>query len=100
MRAREKKMSDYGMTQEEVDMIKKKCRSLSVQDKLDLLHAAISAAPGLEIYIYDSLTTGRGYDYINRRRPIPCKRDDFYAYQRKTIEALYRQKRLFGRWEY
>lgn len=86
-------------------MMKKKklkdfCRKMSQEDRLTLFQCTISAAPGLEVHIYDSLVFGVGYRTMeNMGRKIPAKEDDFYAYRRKTLACFYDRLRLFGRWK-
>ena len=100
MRTRYKSYSDYGIPMDLQKKLIVKCRSLEQQDRLHLFQSAISAAPGLEIPIYESLTTGIGYRTIlNTGKQIPAKEDDFYAYRRKTLATFYDRLRLFGRWK-
>ena len=100
MRTREKKISDYGISCDEEKKLKDFCRKMDAENRLILLQCAISAAPGLEVYIYDSLISGVGYRTMeNMGRKIPAKEDDFYAYRRKTLATFYDRLRLFGRWK-
>lgn len=99
MRTREKGMKDYNVPQEDYEELLKRCKKLNIEDGLHLFQCAISAAPGLEIAVYESITTGAGYrTIISRGRFIPCKEDDFYAYRRKTLATFYDRLRLFGKW--
>lgn len=86
------------MNKEEVERLKLYCQNANAEDRITLLNAAISAAPGIEVPIYDSLVNKIGYDRLNRIRPIHIKRDDFYGYQRKTLDEYKRLLTLFGRW--
>lgn len=99
MRARDKNYSDYGITDDEARRIKEYCQTASVEDKLTLFQCAISSAPGLEVEIYESLVSNIGYDKLSKRKNIPIKRDDFYGYQRKTLDEYRRLMTLFGRWK-
>lgn len=99
MRNRDKTYTDYGITQNEVKLIKEYCQTANVEDRLILLQCAISSAPGLEVEIYESLVENIGYDKLSKRRNIPIKRDDFYGYQRKVIDEYRRLLILFGRWK-
>lgn len=100
MRTRYKSYSDYGISMDLQKKLIVKCRNLEQQDRLHLFQSAISAAPGLEIPIYESLTTGSGYrTMLNIGKQIPAKEDDFYAYRRKTLATFYDRLRLFGRWK-
>lgn len=99
MRTRYKNYSNYGITEDEAKRIKEYCQTASVEDKLTLLQCAISSAPGLEVEIYESLVSNIGYDKLSKRKNIPIKRDDFYGYQRKTLDEYRRLMTLFGRWK-
>ena len=99
MRTRYKNYSDYGITDDESKRIKEYCQNASVEDKLTLFQCAISSAPGLEVEIYESLVDNIGYDKLSKRKNIPIKRDDFYGYQRKTLDEYRRLMTLFGRWK-
>lgn len=100
MRAREMSLEDYGVPIEDQGKLREYCKNAGKEDRVLLLQTAISSACGLEICIYDSLVTGKGYDVINRQRYIPAKKDDFYAYKRKTMAKYYEMLKLTGRWKY
>lgn len=99
MRTREKKLTDYGIPTEDIERLKFYCKKCNSDDRLLLFQSAISSAPGLEVSVYDSLVNGLGYERISRSRIIPAKKDDFYAYQRKTLAHFYNLLRLIGKWE-
>lgn len=100
MRTRYKKLSDYDVPPEDQSKLYEKCKKLSQEESLILFQCAISAAPGLEIAIYDSLVSSVGYRTMEKQGEfIPASEDDFYAYRRKTLGEFYRLLRLFGRWE-
>lgn len=95
MTLREKTYADYGLTENEVQQLKQHCRGMPDEEKQILMQAAASAAPGLEVYIYASLINGIGFDRLKRTEDIPlAKRDDFYAYQRATLDLFSRMKKL------
>lgn len=101
MRTREMSLADHGVFPGDEEKLKRYCRKLTVEERLRLFQCAISAAPGLEIHVYDSLTTGDGYRTLERRgRKISAKEDDFYAYRRKALAEFYDWLRLTGRWKY
>ncbi len=89
---------DYGVPREEQERLYSRCKSQDDEDKETLMQCAKSSAPGLESYIYDSLSNGKSYDAINKKRYIPAKIDDFYAYRRKAAAEFYRILKLCGRW--
>ena len=100
MRTREMSISDYNIPDSDYKKLLEYCRNMNVDDRLKLFQSAISAAPGLELPIYESLIMGVGYrTIIKQGRNIPAKEDDFYAYRRKTLATFYDRLRLFGRWK-
>lgn len=100
MRTRYKTYADYGMLKSDEEKTRERCLKASAEERLIILRCAISAAPGLEIAIYDSITSGFGYRTLLRMgRQIPAGEDDFYAYRRKTLAEISRYMRLLGRWK-
>jgi hypothetical protein len=98
MRARNRGYNEYGIPPDDVRRVRDYCRKMGREDRLRLFQCAISNAPGLELLIYESLTEGVGYDRLDRKRGVPAKSDDFYAYQRKTVAEFYDWLRMTGRW--
>ena len=70
MRARDRGYSEYGIQPDDVRRVRDYCRNME----------------------------GVGYDRLDRKRGVPAKSDDFYAYQRKTVAEFYDWLRLTGRW--
>ena len=100
MRNREKSLQDHGVFPGDEEKLKKRCHCLSIEERLRLFQCVISAAPGLEMPVYESLTTGVGYRTIaHRGYSIPVKEDDFYAYKRKALAEFYEWLRMTGRWK-
>ena len=100
MRTREMSMSDYNIPDDDYKKLIEYCRKMDMEDRLKLFQCAISAAPWLEIAIYESLISGVGYRTMEKQgKRIPAKEDDFYAYRRKTLATFYDRLRLFGRWK-
>lgn len=100
MRTRELNYESYGLFPGDADKVKEYCqRTLDPSDRIRLFQCALNAAPGLEMDIYESLTTGRGYRTIIKSRNIPAKEEDFYAYKRKAIAEFYDWLRLTGKWK-
>ena len=60
MRTRYKTYADYGMLKSDEEKTRERCLKASAEERLIILQCAISAAPGLEIAIYDSITGGVG----------------------------------------
>lgn len=92
---------DHGVYPEDEGRLRVYCRKeIGREERLRLFQCAISAAPGLEMEVYESITTGAGYrTQIKRGKQIPAKEDDFYAYQRKTLAEFYDWLRMTGRWK-
>lgn len=100
MRTREMSMADYNIPDDDYKKLMEYCKNMGVDDRLRLFQCAISAAPGLEIAIYESIIGGSGYrTMIKKGRYIPVREDDFYAYRRKTLAEFYDRLRLFGLWK-
>lgn len=73
MRTRYKTYADYGMLKSDEEKTREHCMKASAEERLIILQCAISAAPGLEIAIYDSITSGSGYRTLLRMgRQIPA----------------------------
>ena len=66
MRTRYKTYADYGMLKSDEEKTRERCMKASAEERLIILQCAISAAPGLEIAIYDSITSGSGYRTLLR----------------------------------
>ena len=99
MRTRNMRFEDYGVFSGDEKKIKEYCQNISdPEDRLRLFQCAINAAPGLEMDIYESLITGKGYRTILKYRNIPAREDDFYAYKRKAMAEFYDWLRITGRW--
>ena len=100
MRTREMSLVDHGVFPGDEENLKKYCRNLSAEERLILFQCTISAAPGLEIAIYESLISGEGYRTLIRQgRQILIKEDDFYAYRRKALAEFYDWLRMAGHWK-
>ena len=98
IRTRNASLTDFGVPEEDQKKLYERCRKLNKEERLLLLECAISSTPGIEVCIYDSLVNGTGYDAMGHNRYIPVKRDDFYAYKRKTAAQFYHFLLLFGKW--
>ena len=102
MRNREMSLQDHGVFPGDEEKIKAYCRtSMSVEERRELFRCCISAASGIEMLIFESITNkSSGYRIlINRGFQIPAKEDDFYAYQRKALFDFYDWLRMTGRWK-
>lgn len=90
IRTRNKKLEDYGVYPEDEDVLKRKCIEATRDERHELLHCCINAAPeGLEVLLYESLACGKSYDQISKNKYIPIKKDDFYGYRRKAMALFY-----------
>lgn len=66
MRTRYKTYADYGMLKSDEEKTRERCMKASAEERLIILQCVISAAPGLEMAIYDSITSGFGYRTLLR----------------------------------
>lgn len=99
MRLREAKLSDYNVPKEDEEKLNEYCKKADSYLRFILLGCAISAAPGMELAIYESLVTGVGYYTLIRRGvDIPAKTDDFYGYKRKAKAEFYHRLKIYGLW--
>ncbi|HJA91932.1 MAG TPA: hypothetical protein H9717_02235 [Candidatus Eisenbergiella merdipullorum] len=100
MRTRYKKLKDYGLTTDEENALKDRCKNLDARD-IEILHeTALSSAPGIEDCICESIIEHTGYRTLYKKKMIPVNEEDFYAYRRKTLAMLYERLKLYGRWKY
>lgn len=98
MRTRYMTLSDHGVYPEDEKGLLERCRNATKEERHELFHACIAAVPpGVEYYIYESLTTGKSYDVISKTDYIPMKSDDFYAYRRKAMYGFYEFLRMYGK---
>lgn len=88
MRTRNKKWTDYGLTYEDVGRLRSECLNAAGKDYERICKAAEEANVEMSEYIVKSLTDGLSYERMSRETYIPINRNDFYAYQRKTL-AIY-----------
>lgn len=100
MRTRYKKLKDYGLTTDEENALKDRCKNLDARDREILHETALSSAPGIEDYICESVINHTGYRTLCEKQMIPVNEEDFYAYRRKTLAMLYERLKLYGRWKY
>ncbi len=82
---------------EDIGRLKAYCKDPEYKELL--WHAIVSSAPGIEKYVYGSLTTGKGYDALSKKEYIPTTKADFYAYQRKAMAGFYRLLKILGIWQ-
>lgn len=83
MRTRDKSLSDYGIDCSRAAELVELARL--EENKGLICKAADLSNAGLSTFIIESLTQKKGYDRIYIKSHIPAKRDDFYAYRRKTL---------------
>lgn len=102
MRTREMSLVDHGVFPGDEEKIKAYCRKeMGVEERRELFRCCISAAPGIEMLVFESITNkGSGYrTLIKRGFQIPAKEDDFYSYQRKALYDFYDWLRMTRRWK-
>lgn len=94
MSIRETYLKDYGITEQEGNMIIDYCRNAAGYEQRLILQAAQDVYPEIAPYLFINLTTGLGYDRMGN---IPMQRKDFQGYRRKTIETYNRYMILNGK---
>lgn len=101
MRVRETNMQDYGFSEEEAQKLREYCRTARGLPQLLLLQSAQEVNEAIAGEIYTSLALGKSYDrLVKAGHYVPYGRVDFYAYQRKTLEAYRRWLALYHiNWE-
>lgn len=83
MRIRKMKFCDYGIDEEEKNVLMELAKR--EENAVFIRNAVMESNPGLSEMLFISLTTGIGYDAMRHSRYIPIKRDDFYAYRRRAL---------------
>lgn len=81
-------MSDYGISESEVNDLLGFCRSADKGQQAMILNAAQTANLSIAIPIFINLTSGIGYDRISMWYEIPMQRKDFQGYRRKALAIL------------
>ena len=99
MRTRNKSYSDYGITEEEKKYIFDFCRSADDKQKAIIKEALSELNPYISRYIYRSLVYNQSYDDICKEEYIFMRKEDFYGYRRKGMEAIKRYMLLYGIWK-
>lgn len=97
MSIRDTYLKDYGLAEAEGKKIVTFCKSATGYEQELILKAAQSTYPEIASFIFANLTTGIGYDNMNKRSYIPMSRKDFQGYRRRTIEEYYRLMLLHGK---
>lgn len=88
MRLREKKYSDYGITDDEKRRILDFCRNASVEERKIVKTALADINPYIQQYVYESLVNNLSYDDLCKKADIYMCAVDFYAYRRKGMAAV------------
>ena len=88
MKLRDKKYTDYGLTQEEGKALEKRCQELTPEEQVMLTEAAKMTSKEFAEALVKSLREGLSYDKITKIAPIFCSPVDFYAYRRKCVATF------------
>lgn len=88
MRVREKKYSDYGLFEEELEEVKRYCTDPTPEQQNIIMDAATMANPCIAKQIYNSLVYKQSYMTQAYKTYIPFGEKDFYAYRRKAMDHL------------
>lgn len=87
---------DYGVTDEEKEIVINYCRSDS-KLKQQIITCAMSE---LDLYIAQflimNITLGISYEKLYAKYDIAIAKEDFYAYRRKAVAVIKRYMLLFG----
>ena len=87
MRTREKKLSDYGITEERGRELLR--LAALEENRQAVCEAAEESNPYLAPYLVKSLRQGVGYYQVMGAMYFrPCTAADFYGYRRKTLAAF------------
>lgn len=87
MRTRDKKLSDYGINKDREKELLLFCRNTENEDIVK--EAAGRANPFLKTVLCDNLLNQLSYDkIIKENSDLPCLRNDFYGYRRRTLGIL------------
>lgn len=98
IRTRNKGYKDYGVTDEEKEVVIAYCRSDN-ESKEQVISCAMSELdPYIAQFLILNITQGISYEKIEEKYDIAIAREDFYAYRRKAVAAIKRYMLLFGHW--
>lgn len=88
MRTREKKYSDYGLFDDDLEEIKSYCSNPSEHEKRIIMDAAHMSCPCIAEQLFNSLVYRQSYQTQSYKNYIPFSEKDFYAYRRKAMYNL------------
>lgn len=89
LRLREKKYSDYGLTEKELGEIRRFCENPTPAQRNIIMDAAVMANPYIAIELYNSLVHKQSYTTQANKKYIPFGEKDFYAYRRLAMAILF-----------
>lgn len=88
MRTRDKRYSDYGITEEDRDFLLALCRVDEPELQELLQQSCTESNPAIAGTLYLNLSRAKSYDQLEG---IPYAQTDFYAYRKKAL-AIFRDK--------
>lgn len=85
MRTRRTYYRHYGLDDEEVSKIKKRCLNMDEEEREMLWNAAVHSNTYIAQELFTSLEKGMSYWEMADKDYIPYNYEDFYGYQRKCL---------------
>lgn len=96
IRTRNMGYKDYGVTDEEKEVVIAYCRS-DDESKEQIISCAMSELdPYIAQFLIMNITQGISYEKLYAKYDIAISKEDFYAYRRKAVAAIKRYMLLFG----
>ena len=100
MRTREKSYKDYGLTDNEIDYIKKFCTKANTEQQKTIIEIALSElSPYIASKCLESLINNKSYDDLCKEEYLYICKGDFYGYRRKGMAAIKRWMIWNNIWE-
>lgn len=100
MRTREKSYKDYGLTDDEVDYIKKFCINSNAEQQEKIIKVALSElSPYIALKCFESLIKKKSYDDLCKEEYMFIGKGDFYGHRRKGMESIKRWMILNNMWD-
>lgn len=90
MRTRQKGYADYGISEQEVKLLKEWCKKADFHEEFLLFESARMANSEIFNDIYFSIVKGLSYEKMDTKTGQYIGKGDFYGWQRKTL-AIFRE---------
>ena len=100
MRTREKSYKDYGLTDNEIEYIKRFCMKANMEQQKTIIEIALSElSPYIASKCLESLINNKSYDDLCKEEYLYIGKGDFYGYRRKGMAAIKRWMIWNNIWE-